>query len=254
MAVVVQRRLTAAAILAAVLLVGGCATDIGGAFEPNVYTVRPGDTLYSIAWRYRIDYQDLLRWNDIDEPDSIRPGQRIRLAPGASSVARSGSTPAPVSGSGSGNGNDSRDAAEPASTKAPAAAPKPDDRDVDARWRWPTAGSVVGTFSDGSVAGRGIDIAGEEGQPVLATAAGEVVYSGSGLQAYGQLIIIRHSDDFLSAYAHNRELLVREGKRVTGGQQIARMGQNLDGEALLHFEIRYRGSPVDPLDYLPSRD
>lgn len=245
MVVVAQRRLTAAAaILSAVLIAGGCATDIGGTFDPNVYTVRSGDTLYSIAWRYRIDYQDLLRWNDIDDPDSIRPGQRIRLAPAASTADRSPATttPAPRGGKVVVGGT----------TSPPA--PKPDDEDSGVEWRWPTAGNVVGSFSDGSVAGRGIDIAGEEGQPVQATAAGKVVYSGSGLQAYGQLIIIRHSNDFLSAYAHNRELLVREGKRVATGQQIARMGRNLDGDALLHFEIRHRGRPVDPLDYLPPRD
>lgn len=245
MVVVAQRRLTtAAAILVAMLIAGGCATGIGQTFDPNVYTVRSGDTLYSIAWRYRIDYQDLLRWNDIDNPDSIRPGQRIRLAPTASTVDRS---PAPVvSAPSRGDAADSADSGEPA--------PKPDARDGSTEWRWPTAGNVAGSFSDGSVAGRGIDITGEEGQPVQATAAGKVVYSGSGLQAYGQLIIIRHSEDFLSAYAHNKELLVREGKRVAAGQQIARMGRNLDGDALLHFEIRYRGRPVDPLDYLPPRD
>lgn len=235
------------AVLSAVLVIGGCATGIGGAFDPNVYTVRSGDTLYSIAWRYRIDYQDLLRWNDIDNPDSIMPGQRIRLAPTGAATSTADRAPATVTPAPKGG-----KPADAGSTSA--SVPKPDSEGGDVEWRWPTAGNVVGSFSDGSVAGRGIDITGEEGQPVQATAAGKVVYSGSGLQAYGQLIIIRHSSDFLSAYAHNRELLVREGKRVAAGQQIARMGRNLDGDALLHFEIRYRGRPVDPLDYLPSRD
>lgn len=235
------------AVLSAVLVIGGCATGIGGAFDPNVYTVRSGDTLYSIAWRYRIDYQDLLRWNDIDNPDSIMPGQRIRLAPTSAATSTADRAPATVAPAPKGG--------KPADTgSTSASAPQPDSEGGDVEWRWPTAGNVVGSFSGGSVAGRGIDITGEEGQPVQATAAGKVVYSGSGLQAYGQLIIIRHSSDFLSAYAHNRELLVREGKRVAAGQQIARMGRNLDGDALLHFEIRYRGRPVDPLDYLPSRD
>lgn len=215
------------------------------AFDPNVYVVRAGDTLYSIAWRYRIDYQDLLRWNDLDDPDSIRPGQRIRLAPTASTAGRSPTVVAQTP-----PGRDA--AAATASTGDPA--PKPPARGQDGEWRWPTNGEVIGTFDGGSLSGRGIDIAGEEGQPVQATAAGQVVYSGSGLQAYGQLIIIRHSDDFLSAYAHNRELLVKEGKRVASGQQIGRMGRNSNGDALLHFEIRYRGRPVDPLDYLPPRD
>lgn len=239
--VVAQRGLTAAAVLlAAALLVAGCATPIGTAFDPNVYRVRAGDTLYSIAWRYQIDYQDLLRWNDIDDPDNIHPGDRIRLGPRSAAADRSAQAVAQAP----------RDRVE----QAPAPVPAPDGRSAVGTWRWPTQGEVVGTFTDGRLAGRGVDIAGSEGQPVQATAAGQVVYSGNGLQAYGQLIIIRHAGDFLSAYAHNKELLVKEGKRVANGQQIARMGRNLDGEALLHFEIRYRGRPVDPLDYLPPRD
>lgn len=244
MVVVATRRLTTALVLAAALAAVGCAPQFRGAFEPGVYTVRPGDTLYAIAWRYQIDYQDLLRWNDIDDPNSIHPGQRIRLAPGGRAAGRSASAVARAP-----RASVRRDA--PADT---AAAPEPDGRGAVGEWRWPTGGEVVGTFNDGRLAGRGVDIAGSEGQPVQATAAGEVVYSGSGLQAYGQLIIIRHAGDYLSAYAHNKDLLVEEGKRVAAGQQIARMGRNLDGDALLHFEIRYRGRPVDPLDYLPPRD
>ena len=241
MVVVAQRGVkAAAAVLAVALLVTGCATGIGAAFDPNVYTVRPGDTLYSIAWRYQIDYQDLLRWNDIDDPDNIHPGDRIRLGPRTAAAERAARPVAQAPRAPTGAG--------------PEPAPAPDGRGAVGTWRWPTAGEVVGTFTDGRLAGRGVDIAGAEGQPVQATAAGQVVYSGNGLQAYGQLIIIRHAGDFLSAYAHNKELLVKEGKRVASGQQIARMGRTLDGEALLHFEIRHRGRPVDPLDYLPPRE
>lgn len=235
---------TVVLVLAAVLVAGGCAPRFRSAFEPNVYTVRHGDTLYAIAWRYQIDYHDLLRWNEIEDPNNIQPGQRIRLAPEGRVAARSASAVARAPSASAPRGS----AADTAS------APAPDGRGAVGEWRWPTSGQVVGTFTDGRLAGRGVDIAGSEGQPIQATAAGEVVYSGDGLQAYGQLIIIRHVGDYLSAYAHNKDLLVEEGKRVAAGQQIARMGRNLDGDALLHFEIRYRGRPVDPLDYLPPRD
>ena len=239
MVVVAQRGLkTAFALLLVALIASGCATRIGSVFDPDIYTVRPGDTLYSIAWRYQIDYEDLLRWNAIDDPNNIHPGDRIRLAPRSAPADRSARAVAQASRP--------RAEAEPV--------PAPDGRGAAGEWRWPTDGEVVGTFNDGRLAGRGVDIAGSEGQPVQATAAGQVVYSGNGLQAYGQLVIIRHAGDFLSAYAHNKELLVKEGKRVASGQQIARMGRTLDGDALLHFEIRYRGRPVDPLDYLPPRD
>lgn len=247
MVVVAQRGLRAATVLlvATVLFASGCASGLGDAFDPNVYTVRPGDTLYSIAWRYQIDYKDLRRWNDLRDPDSIVPGQRIRLAP--SGATASGRPAQPVAQAPRSSGRD-----EPAATDD--SAPEPDGRGAVGKWRWPAAGEVIGTFSNGRVAGRGVDIAGDPGEPVQATAAGKVVYSGNGLPAYGQLIIIRHAGEYLSAYAHNEALLVEEGKRVAAGQQIARMGRSLDGEPLLHFEIRHRGRPVDPLDYLPPRD
>lgn len=235
------------------LALAGCATDglVGRAFEPDVYTVRPGDTVYSIAWRYQVDPQELIRWNDLHTPDTIQPGKRLWLRP--PSAGRAGSEPppagragderAPVTAAAAGSSGNTA-AAEP----APAAA-----RDGPGEWRWPTAGEVIGTFADGRVAGRGLDIGGEYGQPVQATAAGEVVYSGRGLQAYGRLVIIRHDAEYLSAYAHNSNLLVQEGQRVTAGQQIARMGRSSAGRALLHFEIRRQGRPVDPMDYLPPR-
>jgi lipoprotein NlpD len=247
MVVVAQRGLRAATVLlvATMLFASGCASGLGDAFDPNVYTVRPGDTLYSIAWRYQIDYQDLRRWNDLRDPDNIVPGQRIRLAPGGATA--SGRPAQPVAQAPRSSGRDGSSASEDTG-------PEPDGRGAVGKWRWPAAGRVIGTFSNGRVAGRGVDIAGEPGEPVQATAAGTVVYSGRGLPAYGQLIIIRHAGEYLSAYAHNEALLVEEGKRVAAGQQIARMGRSLDGEPLLHFEIRHRGRPVNPLDYLPPRD
>lgn len=247
MGVVAQFRLMAVAVvLASALAAGGCASSLSGAFDPDIYIVRTGDTLYSIAWRYQIDYRDLRRWNNLRDPDSIRPGQRIRIAPGG---------PAPSGRSARAQARASRDATDSSlESSTGQTIPAPDGRGAVGQWRWPAAGRVIGTFNDGRVAGRGVDIAGAPGEPVQATAAGQVVYSGTGLPAYGRLIIIRHAGDYLSAYAHNEALLVEEGKRVTAGQQIARMGRSLDGKSLLHFEIRHRGRPVNPLDYLPPRD
>ena len=236
-------RRAAAVVLASVLALAGCATDglVGRTFDPAVYVVRPGDTVYSIAWRYQVDPQDLIRWNGLEHPDRLRVGQRLRLGPGSGRVpsAEARRTGEQDAGTERAPARSEQGAPEPAGARGP--------------WRWPTEGRLVGTYDDGRVAGRGIDIAGELGQPVQATAAGEVVYSGEGLQAYGRLVIIRHEGQYLSAYAHNSELLVREGQRVTAGQQIARMGESADGVAMLHFEIRREGRPVDPLDYLPSR-
>lgn len=253
------------------LLMIGCAGGlVGNRFRPEVVTVRSGDTLYSIAWRYRIDHQDLMRWNGIDDPRSLRVGQRLRLRPGGStSVAtRASSTPRKDSGAAADESRTSPDKTESTDTRESAQAHAGDagkataaESDAGAssgpapeRWRWPTRGTVVARFGDGRAGGRGIDISGEEGQPIHATAAGDVVYGGDGLKAYGRLLIIRHQGDFLSAYAHNRELLVAEGDRVDAGQPVARMGRTREGTALLHFEIRRGGSPVDPLDYLSERE
>ena len=250
--VVVAKRILKAAVLGLAIVLGatGCATGFDGStFDPNIYVVRPGDTLYAIAWRYQIDYQDLVRWNSLRNPDEIHPGQRIRLAPtggrARTTATRSSASSTPASQS-------QRTARRAADDDGSNASRAPAARIGE--WRWPTAGKVIGTFRNGKVAGRGVDIAGTEGQPVQATAAGEVVYSGAGLPAYGQLIIIRHANDYLSAYAHNSDRLVAEGKRVAAGQQIGRMGRSNDGTPLLHFEIRRRGQPVDPLEYLPARE
>lgn len=247
--------------LAASLLLAGCSGAlVERTFNPNVYTVEPGDTLYSIAWRYRLDPQDLARWNAIDNPDELRVGQRIRLrAPQDGATAASepaapddeaGAAPAPA-GETTASSEDDRSGK---ATNRTETVGEPEATGDPGEWAWPTEGRVVGTFTDGRVAGRGIDIAGEVGQPVKATQAGQVVYSGGGLEAYGRLVIIRHADDYISAYAHNDEVHVREGDRVTGGQQIARMGKTRDDAAMLHFEIRRSGEPVDPLEYLPPRD
>jgi len=255
------------AIGLACLLVAGCVGSLAGnRFRPEVYTVRSGDTLYSIAWRYRIDHLDLMRWNDIDNARSLRVGQRLRLHPdggGSPSTASTATASAARNAESSGGdrantGASSGSASQSRGSAASAAAPETNARnetgEPPGRWRWPTRGTVVARFGEGRAGGRGVDIRGEQGQPIHATAAGDVVYSGDGLKAYGRLLIVRHEGDFLSAYAHNSELLVAEGDRVDAGQPIARMGRTREGTALLHFEIRRGGSPVNPLDYLPSRD
>lgn len=239
------------AIALACLLASGCGTTlIGQSFRPDIYTVRRGDTLYSIAWRYSVDHQALMRWNDISNPRNLQPGVRLRLRPGGNT---GGSAPEPERAE-----SEHGSAGDPPSTTGSAGGTQGDDSrspggSGPGEWHWPTDGEVIGTFKDGAVSGRGIDISGRSGQLIHAAAPGEVVYSGSGLKAYGRLLIIRHRGDYLSAYAHNRVLLVGEGERVDAGQRIARMGESRDGQALLHFEIRRGGSPVDPQRYLPAR-
>ncbi len=228
-------------LLACVLLAAGCAAPEAygpygyriqkARFNPGRYTVRRGDTLYSIAWRYRLDARTLAAWNRIRPPYTIYPGRRLRLrAPVARSDRRA-------------RGRHVREWRAPRASHS-ARAPS---------WHWPTAGRVVETFRRGDPGRRGVDIRGRLGQPVEAAAAGRVVYSGSGLPGYGQLIIIKHNDNYLSAYGYNRRLLVGEGQRVRAGQRIAEMGAVGGQGPMLHFEIRRDGRPVDPLRLLPRR-
>jgi lipoprotein NlpD len=207
---------------------------------PANHRVARGDTLYSIAFRYGLDYRDIARWNGIRDPYVIFAGQSLKLQ----ADARSGKRVSPA----------------PARPPAPRPAPAtqaPDRPNASAtpvltgalQWHWPTAGRIV--HSNTPTSKKGVDIAGVQGQAVIAAAAGAVVYSGSGLLGYGRLIILKHSDTFLSAYAYNEQLLVAEGDQVSAGQQIATMGTDNDGRAVLHFEIRRDGKPVNPLDHLP---
>lgn len=247
-------------VLALVLMLGACASDPTRGFGPG-YTVRRGDTLYSIAWRYDIDTQELARWNGIAPPYTIYPGQRLRMsAPlaaaqdNASQGAARPSTPAPRTPP-----MHQAPAGKPATgaaTPAPRTTlPVPDEsRPASAlRWQWPADGAVIRTFSADAAGKKGIAIAGSPGQPIRASADGTVVYSGSGLIGYGQLIIVNHNKNFLSAYAHNQRILVKEGDRVAAGQQIAELGSTGTDRPMLHFEIRLNGKPVDPLGYLPKR-
>lgn len=243
---------------------------------PPIYSVQRGDTLYSIAFRYGLDWRDVAAWNRIFEPFIIRPGQELRLIP-PTAVARvepqapvAERRPSPASAPAPQpepvTPRETVRAPEPsAPAPAPAPAPRPDvaapataPADGPTRavagvnWRWPTEGRVLRPF-DAAAVRRGIGIAGQLGQPVLAAADGQVVYSGSALIGYGELIIIKHNDTMLSAYAHNRVRLVEEGARVQAGQQIAEMGVNTRDEVLLHFEVRRNGQPENPMNFLPRR-
>jgi len=315
-----------------VLLLAACGTQRSVVVEPaasnspNVvapaarpapggsYKVVKGDTLYSIAFRNRVDVRDLASWNHIDSPYTIWPGQELKLAPAGSrpaSVAthtapvvataakppapahaaapvqetQSGFQPAPAASAAS---PAAEVAAEVAATSAPAhagtlapaasttpvvpvagapaatasntpppapptpAAPGATRSNGGVTWRWPADGTLIKRFQSGDAI-PGIEIAGKTGAPVRAAADGVVVYSGNGLVGYGELIIVKHNDSYLSAYGHNSKRLVKEGQRVTAGQQIAEMGSTGASRDELQFQIRKDGNPVDPLGYLPSR-
>jgi lipoprotein NlpD len=203
-------------------------------------TVRRGQTLYRIATDNGISALDLAMWNNVPPPYTIYPGQRLRLYPGAARAT-------PSSGA----------ARRPVATAIRPATPPPVAIAVPVQtnfaWRWPADGQLVGRYAPGEPTQQGIDIAGNAGAPVRAAADGVVVYSGSGLVGYGELVIVKHNDQWLSAYGHNRSRIVNEGQVVKAGQQIAEMGHSGAARDMLHFEIRYNGKPVDPLQYLPKK-
>ena len=210
--------------------------------------VQRGDTLYGLAFRNGIDFRDLASWNGIGSPYTIYPGQTLRLYPS------SGSRPPAGTGTAATGISTTPRPATPPATSTPKP-PPPQAAPVNSgfSWRWPADGHVVGRFIAGDATKQGIDIAGSGGQAVRAAADGVVVYSGAGLVGYGELIIVKHSEAWLSAYGHNRRRLVNEGQNVKAGQQIAEMGSSGASREMLHFEIRYNGKPVDPQQYLPAR-
>src|SRR5690606_36030984 len=238
------------------------------------HVVQRGDTLYSIAFRYGWDWKALAANNNLRAPYTIYPGQRLSLAtgsrassgraaaaPAARSPTRVTSSPAPARPAVA-----SRPATPPAAATAPAATPAPATRPATtpsaapatggtaavSGWQWPAQGPLISRFQSNGSLNKGIDIAGQLGQPVKAAANGSVVYAGRGLLGYGDMIIIKHNETYLSAYAHNSRLLVKEGDQVKAGQTIAEMGSTGSDRVKLHFEIRRRGQPVDPLGYLPK--
>lgn len=215
--------------------------------ESGYRVVRSGDTLYSIAWESGRDYQDVARWNRIPPPYLIQPGQRLRLSPPAGAERSSRPKPKPPSRPGSQKKTvqSKPEPVAPARAAPPSAASR-------LSWAWPARGELLERYSANGP-NKGIDIAGKKGQPVLAAEAGQVVYQGGGLRGYGRLIIIKHNADFLSAYAHCDKIYVKEGNVIKRGQKIADMGSSGTDRVKLHFEVRYRGAPVDPQDYLPRK-
>jgi lipoprotein NlpD len=275
--------------------------------RPEFYTVKPGDTLYSIALEHGLDYRDLALWNGLDNPTALRIGQELRVVgapgsavaaplktPGGTVEARplgSGPTAAPLPGPAvpgsavivsepkgvrlpyseqalaqlakpelpiSAGAEPVRN--EPPRVESPRAQarpePKPDVGSETARgaedinWTWPAKGKIITTFN--GTTSKGIDIAGKRGQPVLASASGRVIFSGTGVRGMGKFVVIKHSEAFISVYAHNEQVVVKYGQNVARGQKIAEMGNSDADQVKLHFEIRRLGSPVDPLKLLPA--
>jgi lipoprotein NlpD len=321
-------RHSGALALSALLVLAGCASkspaptgDRGGqaatagasVASKDLYTVKRGDTLYSIALDHGLDYRELVAWNNIDNPNRILVGQSLRVrAPGAAAateavVVRPISTGTAVEQRSLGSSSaadllkrEPRAGKEPYSEQAlaraqaqavdpvtvtpvvarpeakPEAKPetspaarveaKPEARpesrpdasagdaasgSEDVAWIWPASGKLIATFSEGG--NKGIDIGGKAGDSVLAAGGGKVVYSGTGLRGYGKLVIVKHNNTYLTAYAHNQNVLVKEGQSVSKGQKIAEMGNTDADQVKLHFEIRRQGKPVDPLKHLPQR-
>ncbi|MDJ0806328.1 MAG: peptidoglycan DD-metalloendopeptidase family protein [Gammaproteobacteria bacterium] len=218
--------------------------------RPGYYKVKSGDTLYSIAWRYRVNYRSLAAWNRIKGPHyRIYAGQWLRLHPHEkpqkpASVKEAKTTPTVTV---------KRSPSHQVVT-APTPDPKVNKSKTDRaaslklNWLWPTKGNVIQTFSMHDPSRRGVKIRGVSGQSVVAAESGKVVYSGSGLVGYGNLIIIKHNKNYLSAYGYNKKLLVKEGDKVLKGERIAQMGSPRNGtDPALHFEIRKQGKPIDPL-------
>ena len=248
------RKIVAAALAVSLL---ACSSSVvrdsgGGASRVSTSTAKPGattvvrrgDNLYRIASSNGITLRDLAAWNSIPAPYTIHPGQRLRLYPQSA-----GQRAAPVRPARSATTRRAGAVVSRPSPPVPAAPPIASG----IAWRWPADGQLISRYVAGEPTRQGVDIAGSGGAPVRAAADGVVVYSGSGLVGYGELIILKHNDAWLSAYGHNRRRLVNEGQLVKAGQQIAEMGRSGAARDMLHFEVRYNGKPVDPLQYLPKR-
>ena len=230
--------------------------------KPGYYTVKPGDTLIRIGLENGQSWRDVARWNNLENPNLIEVGQVLRvLAPsqpvGAATpapvvVARPVGSPTVATGPiGATPAPGAAPAAAPAPAPAPVAAASAGGGDEDVNWLWPARGPVLSGFDE--VRNKGLDIGGAAGDPVLAAADGRVVYVGASLRGYGNLVILKHNNTYLTAYAHNQLLLVKEDQTVRRGQKIAEMGNTDADRVKLHFEVRRQGKPVDPAKHLPPR-
>jgi lipoprotein NlpD len=235
--------------------------------KPGFYTVKVGDTIARIALEHGYNWRDIVRWNNLTNADVIEPGQVLRVAPPPSEVAVAKPLPPPTKvetrpldprATSAAPGASAPGAAPPVATPAPpapmsgASAPPVREGDDDINWMWPASGPVIANFDEARHA-KGLVIAGKAGDPVLAAADGRVVYAGSGLRGYGNLVIVKHNATYLTAYAHNQTVLVKEDQVVRRGQKIAEMGSSDAERVQLHFEIRRQGKPIDPAKLLPPR-
>jgi lipoprotein NlpD len=229
--------------------------------KPGYYSVKPGDTLIRVGLENGQNWKDLVRWNNLDNPNIIEVGQVLRVVPPGTDPAVVGTRPV----------TQAKVEVKPLETKSPAAAvvpatastavataapatpsaPVAREGDDDIAWMWPAAGVVAAPFVEGT--SKGVSILGKAGDPVFAAADGRVVYAGSGLRAYGNLVILKHNNTYLTAYAHNQTILVKEDQTVKRGQRIADMGSSDTDRVQLQFELRKMGKPVDPVKLLPAR-
>ncbi|HEY2255104.1 MAG TPA: peptidoglycan DD-metalloendopeptidase family protein [Variovorax sp.] len=236
--------------------------------KPGYYAVRPGDTIRRIGADTGQSWQNIARWNNLDNPDLIEVGQVLRVIPPTNEAQGAGAAtrplaPQPAVAPATAAAAAAAAATPPAATAsaAPAKPPAPITAsptppaaaagDEDVGWIWPAQGTLIAGFDEAK--NKGLDIGGKAGDAVLAAADGRVVYAGAGLRGYGNLIILKHNNTYLTAYAHNRTLLVKEDQSVQKGQKIAEMGNSDADRVKLHFEIRRQGKPVDPARYLPAR-
>lgn len=225
--------------------------------KPGYYTVKPGDTMIRIGLENGQNWRDIVRWNSLENPNLIEVGQVLRVVPptaenplvvtrpvssGTATASSGTAAPAPAPAASAA----ARPASAPASSPAPVAA-----GEDEIAWIWPAQGSLIAGFDDAK--NKGLDISGKAGDAIVASADGRVVYAGAGLRGYGNLIILKHNNTYLTAYAHNQTLLVKEDQTVKKGQKIAEMGNSDADRVKLHFEIRRQGKPVDPAKYLPAK-
>ena len=219
--------------------------------KPGYYTVKPGDTLIRIGLEHGQVARDIARWSNLENPNRIEVGQVLRVVPPAAAIsATNGVVAKPVTSGTATPLTGATASAASAPSSAPASVPAPAAEDnID--WIWPTNGTVLAGFDE--VKNKGLDIGGAAGDPVVAAADGRVVYVGAGLRGYGNLIILKHNNTYLTAYAHNKTLLIKEDQSVRKGQKIAEMGNSDADRVKLHFEVRRQGKPVDPAKYLPAR-